>query len=666
MSKRAAQDSGMIFALDIGTRSIIGIVGRVEDERFRVLAVEKEEHGKRAMLDGQIEDIAQVAKVARKVTDRLEKKLDCTLQRVCVAAAGRALRTEQGSFSLEFPEVTRINNDTVNRLESGAVSEAEACLSQGEDSQRRFYLVGYTVSGYRLDRYPMTTLRGHNGQLLEADVVATFLPSEVVESLYSVMEASGLEVASLTLEPIAALNAAIPADLRLLNLVLADIGAGTTDIAVCRDGTVVGYTMATIAGDEVTEELMRRYLVPFATAERMKTQMNEDSVQYRDVLGLEQSVPGSQIREAVQAPARTLAQEIAQRVVALNGAAPSALFLAGGGSKLDGLLDLVAEALDMDDSRVALAGNNYDITAFSEEYELNDPELATPLGIAVSAGLGLISDSYRIMLNGKPAKLFRSGAMTVLELLMMNGYTSADLLGRTGKNLSVTVDGQRMIFRGKPATPCVLTLNGAETAPSALVYAGDSIEFTPAVPGESAQKTLKDLLGADFAGVVTVNGKLTDLGVMLYTGDQISTSDRPVRPPSGTHRPEPAREETPKLPASRPEENQRPGPQAVGTGAAEKAPPPADQVRPAPPPAVQAPPVLRTAKLIQVLLNGQPLTLPEKEDGSPYYVMDLLEHSGIDFDNLDRGVVLQVNGMNCSFMQELKPRDDVVIRYLET
>ena len=53
----------------------------------------------------------------------------------------------------------------------------------------------------------------------------------------------------------------------------------------------------------------------------------------------------------------------------------------------------MAEALDMDDSRVALAGNNYEITAFSDGYELNDPELATPLGIAVSAGLGLISDS---------------------------------------------------------------------------------------------------------------------------------------------------------------------------------------------------------------------------------------------------------------------------------
>ena len=142
MSKRTPQDSGMIYALDIGTRSIIGVVGRVEDERFQVLAIEKEEHGKRAMLDGQIEDIAQVAKVARRVTERLEEKLGCTLERVCVAAAGRALRTEKGSYTMEFPEVTRITNDIIGRLESGAVSEAESLLSQGQDSQRRFYLVG--------------------------------------------------------------------------------------------------------------------------------------------------------------------------------------------------------------------------------------------------------------------------------------------------------------------------------------------------------------------------------------------------------------------------------------------------------------------------------------------------------------------------------------------
>ena len=615
------QDQSLIYALDIGTRSISGGAGRVSDERLEVLAVEKEEHGRRAMLDGQIEDIEQVAKVARRVTERMEAKLGCKLTRVCVAAAGRALRTERGRYAIDLPQVQRIGSDIISQLESGAVSDAESRLSEEPDPQRRSYLVGYTVSGYLLDRYPLATLKDHNGQQLEAEVVATFLPSEVVESLYTVMEAAGLEVASLTLEPIAALNAVIPADLRLLNLVLADIGAGTTDIAICRDGAVVGYTMATTAGDEITETLMRRFLIDFATAERMKMQINEPSVAYRDVLGFEQSVAGTEIQETLQGAAKSLAQEIAQRVTDINGAPPSAMFLAGGGSKLLGLKELVAEALGMDQRRVALAGNNYDISAFSREYEINDPEYATPLGIAVSAGLGLISDSYRIMLNGKPAKLFRSGSLTVLDLLMMNGYTSADLVGRTGRSLSVTVDGQRLTFRGESAAPCVLRRNGEDARPSALVYAGDSIEFTPAVPGASAQRTPGDLLGADYAGGVLINGRLASLDTPLRSGDQVVSTVSAPPPTEAVPEPEPA------APWQGPEES----------GASARRP-------------------------LFLYLNGEPLVLPGKADGGPYFLMDLLDRSGIDFETLDVPLVLQVNGADCPFTQVLRNNDQVTIR----
>lgn len=652
------QDADLVFALDIGTRSIIGVVGRVSGERLHVLAIEKEEHGRRAMLDGQIEDIDQVAKVAREVTDRLEQRLGCVLKRVCVAAAGRALRTERGHFSLELPQVSRIESDLISHLESGAVSDAESRLSDSQESpQRRFYLVGYTVSSYLLDRYPLITLKGHNGQQLEADVVATFLPSEVVESLYTVMEAAGLEVASLTLEPIAALNAVIPADLRLLNLVLCDIGAGTSDIAVCRDGSVVGYTMATTAGDEITEELMRRYLIPFQTAERMKMELDTQTITYRDVLGLEQSVPSAEVREALLGAAKSLSKEIAQRVVDINGAPPSAMFLAGGGSKLLGLKQLVAQALEMDEKRVALAGNNYEMSAFSEEYELNDPEFATPLGIAVSAGLGLISDSYRIMLNDQPAKLFRSGTLTVLDLLMMNGYNSADLVGRTGKSLSVTVDGQRMTFRGQSATPCVLRLNGQEAAPSALVYAGDCIEFIPAVQGDSAARTVRELLGMDFPGGVLVNGKPVGMEYVLSSGDQIVTTEEPLVMPEPEPEPEPL--ETPEL--EEPEESREPVEEAAEWAADEEEAPGLSEPVVS---AVQESPVPagNRSRPLYVYLNGSALILPGKPDGAPYYLMDLLDRSGIDFETLNCPVELLVNGEAGAFSQELKNNDQVIIR----
>ena len=83
----------------------------------------------------------------------------------------------------------------------------------------------------------------------------------------------------------------------------------------------------------------------------------------------------------------------------MNGAPPSALFLAGGGSKLAGLKEGLTAALQMDSNRVAIAGNNFRTNAFSDEYDLNNPEYATPLGIVISSGLNMINDSFRVTLN---------------------------------------------------------------------------------------------------------------------------------------------------------------------------------------------------------------------------------------------------------------------------
>ena len=104
---RPHQDPELIYALDIGTRSVIGMLGRQESGRVRILAVEKLLHTHRVMQDGQIEDIAQVAAAVQTVTRRLEQDMGCRLERACVAAAGRALRTEQGRSQRELSAPNR-------------------------------------------------------------------------------------------------------------------------------------------------------------------------------------------------------------------------------------------------------------------------------------------------------------------------------------------------------------------------------------------------------------------------------------------------------------------------------------------------------------------------------------------------------------------------------
>ena len=203
----------------------------------------------------------------------------------------------------------------------------------------------------------------------------------------------------------------------------------------------MGYTMATVAGDEITEALMRACLVDYHTAERIKMQLGKGApISFEDVVGVEQSCSDAEIFSMIEPEVQRLADEIARRVLEVNERPPSALFLAGGGSKLAGLSGRVADALQMDRKRVAVAGRYFQNSACSDIQDLDDPEYTTPLGIAVSAGLGLISDSYRVVLNGKPAKLFRSGRVTVLELLMMNGFTHSDLLGITPDQITLIGD----------------------------------------------------------------------------------------------------------------------------------------------------------------------------------------------------------------------------------
>ena len=629
------QEKELIYALDIGTRSVIGMLGRQENGRVHILAVEKQPHERRSMLDGQIEDIDQVAATVTQITRRLEADVGRRLTQVCVAAAGRSLRTEHGSSRIELSAPEVIGDEHVQKLTAEAVANAAGILEDGAETAQRMLLVGYTATQLRLDQYPLAKLQGHTGTLLEAEVVATFLPSEVVDSLNAVVRRAGLETASLTLEPIAALNAAIPPQLRLLNLVLVDIGAGTSDIAACRDGSVVGYTMATVAGDEISEALMRAYLIDYDTAERIKTELSADTiVEFQDVVGFDQAVPAEEILEKADPAIGSLVGEIARRVLELNGGPPSALFLAGGGSKLSGLCARVAQALEMDTKRVALAGGHFKTTCFADGIPLDDPEYATPLGIAVSSCLGLISDSSRVFLNDAPARLFRSGQLTLLELLMMNGYSYANLIGRTGKSLSLYVDGKRISYHGSPPTAAHLAVNGVEVQPSRIIYAGDNIEFVPAVDGEDRAMTAGELASLLSVEIVYSHGEPLPPDRALRSGDRITT----VPPVSRTvsHQPAPEEEESPAQTEP-----------AV----------PAAPVKPAP----EEPAEAIIPQSLCLRLNGNELILPPKQDGAPYYLMDLLEHSGLDFDHLSGPVSLLVNGVESLFQQVISPGDEVEI-----
>ena len=274
-----------LFALDIGTRSVVGLVGEREGLHTRILGYERQEHHTRSMMDGQIHDVQEVSRILASVKERLEESYG-TLTQVSIAAAGRALCTIRSEAEIETNLKGPLSTDDVRTLELAAIQTAQQQLSTSKTVKdpTDYYCVGYSVLHYSLDDTQLSSLVGQTGKNARVELIATFLPRQVIDSLQTAVQQAGMEIATLTLEPIAAINVLIPPTMRHLNLTLVDVGAGTSDVAITRDGTVIGYGMVPSAGDEITEAISQQYLLDFNVAEEVKRSLNEQKeVRFQDM-----------------------------------------------------------------------------------------------------------------------------------------------------------------------------------------------------------------------------------------------------------------------------------------------------------------------------------------------------------------------------------------------
>lgn len=508
--KKVSNPDELIFALDIGTRTVIGVVGVQEKDKFKIISTEILEHKSRSMLDGQIHDVNQVAQVAKEVKEKLEKKTGVALSKVSIAAAGRVLKTSQAKVERDIDQAAEIDRELVSNIELEAIQQAQLTLD-GEASNEekiQFYCVGYSVINYYLNGYVISSLSGHKGKKIGVEVLATFLPHVVVDSLYTVMNKIGLEVISLTLEPIAAINVTIPRDLRLLNLALVDVGAGTSDIALTKDGTVIAYAMAPVAGDEITEKIIQYYLVDFNTAEKIKISLSQDNdnIDFTDIVGVKHSVKRTEVLEVIKQAVEHLAETITDKILEYNHKAPNAVFLIGGGSQVPDLSHMIARRLELPEERVAVRGRDVIRNIKISGKKLSGPESITPIGIAVTAQTQQGQDFLTVTFNGRKIRLFNSKKLTVADSLILIGFNPGQLIGRTGKSINFQLNGVRKVIRGEFGKPAEIFVNEAPANLETILKSGDNIRVNPAENGKDAEIKVSDVIMGNNAIRVTLNG----------------------------------------------------------------------------------------------------------------------------------------------------------------
>lgn len=517
----------IVFALDIGTRVVIGLVMQKSEKGYEIKASSRAEHAQRAMYDGQVHDVDEVARVVVKIKKELEHKTGKQLKKVAVAVAGRALCTETAKASREETYPIHWERPDVLSLEMEAVHQAMAKISSSEVDNNYFYCVGYSTLKQLLEDQQITSLVGQRGKKAELTVIATFLPRTVVDGLVAVLERAELEMASLTLEPIAAGQAAIPADMRRLNLALVDIGAGTADIALTKDGSLFSYGMVPIAGDEVTEPICAHYLLDFQEGERIKRDLKDkEQIEFINFFGEKVAVPQKEILDIIKPTVKKMAERISQEILLLNNNnKPQAVILVGGGSQTPLLGDFFAQFIELPRNRIGIQVRERLNSVSGEEEQLIGSDVVTPIGIGMAALDGHGLHYYSVKVNRMNIPLFELQLATVAEALLSAGIHPRTFLGRPGSALIYMVNGDIRIIKGELGNPAQVSVNGQPAKLDQKLYPEDSVKFVPGHSGLDAKAQIKDVITLSSSKRIVWNGVAEDFTPVVYLNDQLARNE---------------------------------------------------------------------------------------------------------------------------------------------
>ena len=515
------------FALDIGTRKVAGLLGELRGGKVFITDAVLREHEKRAMIDGQIHSIEDVTVIVKRIKSELEAKSGQKIEKVTTALAGRNLHTETASAS--FAKRGEITAEDISYVELESVRRA--CEKLTEEKKKEYYCVGYSPVSYAVDGEIIKNPLQHEAkQHLAVTTIATFLPRPVLDSMLAVLRNCGLDIEAITLEPIAALYVTIPEDMRLLNIALVDVGAGTSDIAITEKGRVTAYGMIPKAGDEITEVICEKFLVDFNEAEKIKRQIDEHiGIEYRDIFNNVSHLSYADLKAAISEKTAEVAKDIADGILMLNKKQPAAVVMVGGGSSLLLLREKTADHLSLPRGRVGSRLPENVLSLGSLPDELRGTEGITPIGILETAlfkrGLGFVD----VYLNDEKEYIINlEHTIRVIDVLASRGMEMKKLYGKPGSALTFTLNGELKIIRGGKAEHAKILVNNAEKNIYDEVKRGDRVVITAATDGADAKAFIKDILPEESTLTVQVNGKTEQIQPVILVNGREVTADEPL------------------------------------------------------------------------------------------------------------------------------------------
>ncbi len=376
---RVKEDKNLIVGLDIGTSKIVAIVAELQPEgTLKVIGLGQ--HTSRGLKKGVVINIESTMQSIQRALEEAELMADCKINNVYTGIAGSHIK------SLNSHGMVKIKDAEVSQMDVDRVIETARAIALPADQQILHILTQeFIIDGQEDVREPL----GMSGMKLEVKVHIVTGAVAAAQNIVKCIKRCGIEVSDLILQPLASSLAVLTEDEKELGVCLVDIGGGTTDIAVFKQGAIRHTAVVPIAGDQMTNDVAVAFRTPTQSAEDIKIKHGCALRQLADPREIVE-VPGVDGREPRQLSVQTLAEVLEPRVVELyelvlnelrrsgmEEMIASGIVITGGSAMMRGMVELGEEIFHMP---VRLGMPRY-VGGLSEV--VSNPRYATGVGLVL-------------------------------------------------------------------------------------------------------------------------------------------------------------------------------------------------------------------------------------------------------------------------------------------
>jgi cell division protein FtsA len=366
----------VVAAIDVGTTKICTILADVKDNGLpRVVGVGI--YPSKGLHKGLVVNINEARESIRESVRRAEQASNYKVESAYVGVTGRHVTSMNNHGVVAITRNDRVvRPDDLKRV----LASAESIKTAGDRKLLHIIPRSYTVDGQQGVKNPI----GMHGFRLDVETHVITAAVTSVQNLIKTIRSLRIDIEDLVLEPLASSEAILTEDEKQVGVILADIGGGTTDVAVFKDGSIWHTSILPVAGYQLTRDVAIGLGLPFEIAEEMKKKYGSVMPVYegkgdtgpaisKDGHGVSYQDLCDIIRARVEEIMKLIMLELPNSDY--ETMVPAGLVITGGSSNLAGAATLGREILKMP----VRVGAPTDVYGISDV--LRDPAYATAVGL---------------------------------------------------------------------------------------------------------------------------------------------------------------------------------------------------------------------------------------------------------------------------------------------